>query len=288
MPKKLKNFLVFLLPAGLFVIHKSAVALAQGYQLQIPIPKGQSSVSGPSQYIQMIFKYGLSIVGSGGNETRKKSGKEWMWGAVMGLVLLLCSWLILYTINPQLTKLSEPALQRVTIAGTVDNYDPVGAGEYKVPPVGKTSPPSLDNLSQYQGQPGTTIVIDKSDKMLYLYKDGQLISQAPVGIGTGDKTGALTGGVSGDKITPVGDFVLTKDIRSSPNGVFSGEAGSNMGPVFLGISANDQNGNYRGIGIHGSGDDSLRGTNGCIRLRNADVIELNKVVHAGTPVKIRN
>ncbi|MBI4836867.1 MAG: lytic transglycosylase domain-containing protein [Candidatus Portnoybacteria bacterium] len=40
-----------------------------------------------------------------------------MWGAVMGLVLLLCSWLILYTINPQLTKLSEPALKKIELTG---------------------------------------------------------------------------------------------------------------------------------------------------------------------------
>jgi hypothetical protein len=107
------------------------VAQAANYDLQIPLPGVSGTVSGPSQYIQAIFTYGLSIVGitallalviggfryltSGENETRKTSGKEWIWGAVIGLVLMLCSWLILNTINPKLTSLSEPQLMTITL-----------------------------------------------------------------------------------------------------------------------------------------------------------------------------
>jgi hypothetical protein len=110
-----------------FVVH---ITQAANYDLQVPIG-GQTSVSGPSQYIQVIFRFGLTIVGiaaltalviggflylsSAGSETRKTSGKEWMWGAVIGLALMLCSWLILYTINPQITSLSEPALMPITL-----------------------------------------------------------------------------------------------------------------------------------------------------------------------------
>ncbi len=116
---------------GLSFLYKSSLALAQGYQLQVPLPGVSGTVSGPGQYIQTIFKFGLSIVGitallaiviggfmylsSGGSETRKTSGKEWMWGAVIGLVLMLCSWLILNSINPKLTSLSEPGLMAITL-----------------------------------------------------------------------------------------------------------------------------------------------------------------------------
>ena len=130
MSNKLKFFLL-ILSAGLFFLRKSSLALAQGYQLQVPLPGVSGTVSGPGQYIRAIFTYGLSIVGiaalwaiviggfkylrSGGSETRKTSGKEWIWGAVIGLVLMLCSWLILNTINPELTSLEEPSLQKIAI-----------------------------------------------------------------------------------------------------------------------------------------------------------------------------
>jgi lipoprotein-anchoring transpeptidase ErfK/SrfK len=233
---------------------------------------------------------GFLYLSSAGSETRKTSGKEWMWGAVIGLALMLCSYLILYTINPQITSLSEPKLeQRTLIARTADNYIPgePGAGQYTTPTPGNISS-SLKGIEEYTKGPGTNIVIDKSDKMMYIYRDGQLIGQAPVGIGVNDPDGTQIGGISGDKITPVGDFTLTKDLCYNPNGVYSGRYGSNMGPAFLGISAMDQNGSYRGIGIHGSGDDSLRGTYGCIRLHNADVVALYNIAPSGTPVKIRN
>jgi lipoprotein-anchoring transpeptidase ErfK/SrfK len=123
---------------------------------------------------------------------------------------------------------------------------------------------------------------------MYIYKDGQLIAQAPVGIGTKDQNGTQIGGVSGDKITPVGNFTLTNDTRYNVNGVYSGEAGSNMGPAFLGLSCADQNGNYRGIGIHGSANDTMGSTYGCIRLHNADVVTLYQNLKPGTSVQIRN
>ena len=143
MSNKLKFFLL-ILSAGLFFLRKSSLALAQGYQLQVPLPGVSGTVSGPSQYIRAIFTFGLSIVGiaallaiviggfkylrSGGSETRKTSCKEWIWGAVIGLVLMLCSWLILNTINPKLTSLSEPKLQTIDLPENVAALSPYTPG----------------------------------------------------------------------------------------------------------------------------------------------------------------
>ena len=171
MSNKLKFFLL-ILSAGLFFLRKSSLALAQGYQLQVPLPGVSGTVSGPGQYIRAIFTYGLSIVGiaalwaiviggfkylrSGGSETRKTSGKEWIWGAVIGLVLMLCSWLILNTINPKLTSLSEPGLETIDMPEFADSpltnapsaYGQLGGS---VPPAGSISTPTRP-----QGSPNPT------------------------------------------------------------------------------------------------------------------------------------
>lgn len=70
------------------------------------------------EYINYLFNFSLMIVGlivflalvlggffwltSAGNPTKLSDAKERIFGALTGLVLLLCSWLILNTINPQL------------------------------------------------------------------------------------------------------------------------------------------------------------------------------------------
>lgn len=284
----------------------ASVSATDAYVLEIPLQGENVSVAGPAEYIRMIFLFGLGIVGvvalfavvwggiryltSGSSETGKTEGKRWIIGALSGVVLLFSSYLILNTINPELVSFKEPHLDRIYIQATIDNYDPVGAGTYTPPITGNISS-TMQNLSQFQEQinpDNTLVLIDKSDQTLYVYVNGQPVAQSPIGIGINDQSGSQIGGISGDRITPVGDFTITNDRRYSPSGVFSGQFGSNMGPSFIGLSCVDQNGNYRGIGIHGSADDSLRPTYGCIRVKNADVIELYKNIPAGTPVKIRN
>ncbi|MDW8802633.1 L,D-transpeptidase [Clostridium sp. A1-XYC3] len=73
--------------------------------------------------------------------------------------------------------------------------------------------------------------------------------------------------------TPKGNFtIINKAVN--PGGPF--------GARWLGLSA-------RGYGIHGTNNPSSIGkavSNGCIRLLNANVIELFNLVSIGTPVKI--
>jgi lipoprotein-anchoring transpeptidase ErfK/SrfK len=305
MMKKKFYFCLLLLAISYWLLAIGSARAADAYILENQLINGQTSVSGPAEYIRIFFIFGLGLIGivalfaiifggirymsSGGSETGKAEGKKWIFASLSGVILLFSSYLILNTINPDLVSLKDPHLEAITIPRTIDNYIPSEVG-YQKPVTGQISS-SIQNLSQYQGQlnpSNSQIIIDKSDHAMYVYKDGQLIAQAPVGIGINDKNGTQAGGVSGDKITPTGNFIITNDIRYNANGVYSGQFGSNMGPAFIGLSCADQNGNYRGIGIHGSANSTLGSTFGCIRLQNADLIILYNSVRSGIPIQIRN
>lgn len=80
-----------------------------------------------AKYIQAIYNYGMGIVGilaaivmmaggvlwltSGGSADKVGQAKELIFGSIIGLVLLLGSWIILNTINPDLLKLKSINLQ---------------------------------------------------------------------------------------------------------------------------------------------------------------------------------
>lgn len=58
---------------------------------------------------------GLAYTAAGGNASRQADAKQWIWNALIGLALLLGSYLILNTINPDLTKLQKIDLSQVQI-----------------------------------------------------------------------------------------------------------------------------------------------------------------------------
>ena len=121
----------------------------------------------------------------------------------------------------------------------------------------------------------TWIVIDKRAKRLRAYRDGRLLVKAPIGIGAAGSP------------TPGGRFFIRERlVPSNPNGIY--------GVLAFGLSAysrhrTDWPGGGQ-VGIHGTNQPQLipgRISNGCIRLRNADVRRLGRVVQRGTPVRIR-
>ena len=121
----------------------------------------------------------------------------------------------------------------------------------------------------------TRIVVDLSERRLWLYRDGRLILSAPAGIG------------SPATPTPTGRFYVNQRLvpadRSGP-----------FGPAALGISAFSpvlarwpQGGP---IAIHGTDEPGSIGrarSNGCIRLRNATLERVFAAAGAGTPVLVR-
>jgi len=121
-----------------------------------------------------------------------------------------------------------------------------------------------------------SILVDKSKNELMLLKNGKPVKTYVVATG---KEGAST---------PAGEFTITDKVVkpdwTKPDGtvITAGDKDYELGARWIALSA-------RGYGIHGTNDESLIGKNvtaGCIRMYNADVIELYDIVTNGTKVTI--
>jgi hypothetical protein len=104
----------------------------RGYTLLEPISVGITTFYGGtlSTYLEMIFAFAISIAGilavlmiviggiqymtAYGNPGRLQNAKDRIFYAILGLLLAISAWLILYTINPDLIKggLAIPDLPR--------------------------------------------------------------------------------------------------------------------------------------------------------------------------------
>lgn len=117
------------------------------------------------------------------------------------------------------------------------------------------------------------IEISTTAHRLRLYKSGHLVGTYPAATGTGGTP------------TPVGSFFLTELLAPTNSG---------YGPYAYGLSAfSDVLTSFGGgpgqIGLHGTSDTKSIGrssSHGCIRLRNADITALAKLLPLGTPVTI--
>jgi hypothetical protein len=107
---------------------------AADYTLTAPLPGMPKTVPAnfnPANYIQYFFSFGLYLMSflavgiialggimwmlAAGNPGKIDKAKEMIVGALSGLVLLLCSWLILNTIDSGLTNISAPTLEKYDI-----------------------------------------------------------------------------------------------------------------------------------------------------------------------------
>ena len=60
--------------------------------------------------LAMLIYAGVQYTVSAGNATIQKDAQDRIWQAIIGLVLLFSSYIILYTINPQLVRIKEPVI----------------------------------------------------------------------------------------------------------------------------------------------------------------------------------
>jgi lipoprotein-anchoring transpeptidase ErfK/SrfK len=127
------------------------------------------------------------------------------------------------------------------------------------------------------------LVVDLSDRRVYVYHTDQVIASYPTGIG---KKGWET---------PLGSFkVMHKQLHPAwrhpiTGKVFPAGPDSPLGDRWIGfMSVSADKGE---IGFHGTPDETLVGgsvSHGCLRMRNADVRMLFKQVNMGTPVEVRS
>lgn len=110
--------------------------------------------------------------------------------------------------------------------------------------------------------PSYRIIVDLSDRQLYLLDGDIVVRGFPVGIGK-----MLTR-------TPTGEFTIVNK-QANPGGPY--------GAFWMGLSKPH-------YGIHGTNDPASIGrevSHGCIRMHNKDVIELAGIVPIRTRVTIR-
>jgi lipoprotein-anchoring transpeptidase ErfK/SrfK len=119
--------------------------------------------------------------------------------------------------------------------------------------------------------------IDLSDRRLTLVRKGKRVRSWTVAVGTPKNP------------TPTGRFAIAEVIPTGDPKAF-------LGPLVLPITGfsntlNEFAGGNGRVAIHGTSEPQLIGqrvSHGCIRMRNADVQALARVVRGGTPVIIRN
>jgi hypothetical protein len=119
----------------------------------------------------------------------------------------------------------------------------------------------------------TRLVVDLGALSATLLRDGRSVFRAAVGVGT-------------EKFpTPSGSFYIREKLTNFDNPFY--------GPVAFGTSARSRvltdwpDGGS--IGIHGTNRPELlpgRVSHGCIRMRNEDILRLNRIMQVGTPVTV--
>ena len=119
-----------------------------------------------------------------------------------------------------------------------------------------------------------SILVDKATNTLLLKKDGEPLKTYIVSTGK-------------DNSTPVGSFKIeekmVRPVWYKVDAVVAPDSDQyELGERWMGLSA-------QGYGIHGTADESTIGsqvTQGCVRMKNAEVVELYDIVPSGTEVDI--
>ncbi|MEI6444685.1 MAG: L,D-transpeptidase [Nostocales cyanobacterium ELA583] len=126
----------------------------------------------------------------------------------------------------------------------------------------------------------TQVIVDLSDRRVYVSQDNEIIASYPIAIG---KKGWET---------PTGNFkILHKEhdpIWRHPitGAVFAGGTDSPLGDRWIGFWSDGRN----ELGFHGTPNVDLVGaavSHGCLRMRNSDVRMLYSQVNIGTEVSVR-
>jgi L,D-peptidoglycan transpeptidase YkuD (ErfK/YbiS/YcfS/YnhG family) len=131
------------------------------------------------------------------------------------------------------------------------------------------------------------IVVSKFDRLLYLYRAGNIVKTYPVAIGRYGSSGKLR---AGDYATPEGKYsIIEKRLHSKYHkALLINYPNEEDKAAFVAAKRRGQIPRSIGIGglveIHGGGKDGM--TYGCVALDNSQMDELFGMVDVGTPVTI--
>ena len=139
------------------------------------------------------------------------------------------------------------------------------------------------------------LVVDKSDRRMYLYRAGNQIGSMPVSLGVNDYQGEKV--KQGDKKTPIGTYrILNKRCHSVkymamtisyPNAADRAKAASRgVNPGSL-ITIHGQP-HWNADGHGDSYTLNKDWTDGCIALTNSGMKKLWSMIRVGTPITLRN
>ncbi len=95
-----------------------------------------------------IIYGGVKYMTAAGNPSSQSEAKEWILSALLGILLLGCAYLILYTINPNLVHLDLPTLAGVNISAPSSGGPPSvsgAGGKCQAPPSGPCTVANLAN-----------------------------------------------------------------------------------------------------------------------------------------------
>ncbi len=138
------------------------------------------------------------------------------------------------------------------------------------------------------------IVIIKSQFKLILYKDSTVVKVYSCAIGKNKEDKQR----KWDYCTPEGNFYVQSiensmywlhDFRGDGKGPIKGSYGPWFLRLYTGADSTNSGKGWKGYAIHGTHDPSSIGKNaseGCIRLKNSDIVDLKQYVQFGTPVRI--
>lgn len=136
----------------------------------------------------------------------------------------------------------------------------------------------------FSGYPAGTIVVRTAERRLYyVLPDGHAI-RYPVGVGRRGMQWAGTSQINGKYIKPAWSAPddIRRDYRSLPNVIPSGSPHNPMGAAAMTLAGGE-------YAIHGTNAPGTIGgfvSHGCIRMYNADVMDLYGRVGVGTSVVV--
>ena len=238
-----------------------------------------------------------------GNESvfGKVEAKSKIMSAILGLILALGAYSILYTINPALLGGDITIQQAVISIDPIlfENETPVStkadfamAGTFAAP-VGSAGVDTCVTMLKDSGWKMKTLHVYTNNRMtILLMKDGKNDAYCKtISVGTGEKGFSEEGtGKSEDKQTPKGTHSLGGAGRidmatSQATAVTSTVNGKtwNIGAAFFGLTIDGKSAG-RGIGIHGDAFNSIASTTfGCIKMKNDDLVLLAPYIKRDLP-----